>query len=246
MLSRGAPDALRKSLIIHTFMIVFESLPRIMPANMQQHRTTEAGCGRELEMAALGASPLTDANGSGANLEARIARLEAESQIRQLVARYSFDIDDRRVEAVRSLFADDAVLRSADGVMNASGVDAIMRQFDGRFVVLGPGHHVMHDIQIDFESDTTARGRVSGHAELWRGGRMMVAALRYADRYRLTGRGWKFAERVISFLYYVPVESYPGILGRADRNHAYADPLPADYPETLPDWIAYERSQGRA
>ena len=32
-----------------------------------------------------------------ADLEARIARLEAESQIRQLIARYSFDIDDRRV-----------------------------------------------------------------------------------------------------------------------------------------------------
>ena len=45
-----------------------------------------------------------------ADLESRIARLEAESQIRQLVARYSFDIDDRRVDAVRALFADDAVL----------------------------------------------------------------------------------------------------------------------------------------
>jgi hypothetical protein len=75
---------------------------------------------------------------------------------------------------------------------------------------------------------------------------MMVAALRYADRYRETPRGWKFAERVISFLYYVPVESYPGILGQADRNHAYAAPLPADFPENLPDWLAYERSQGRA
>lgn len=246
MLFDNGRGPLRKTLTDHTFMIVFELLPRIMPANMQQHRTTEAGCGRELEMAAQGASPLTDANGSGANLESRIARLEAESQIRQLVARYSFDIDDRRVEAVRSLFADDAVLRSADGVMNASGVDAIMRQFDGRFAVLGPGHHVMHDIQIDFESDTTARGRVSGHAELWRGGRMMVAALRYADRYRQTPRGWKFAERVISFLYYVPVERYPGILGTRNRNHAYADPLPADFPESLPDWVAYEHSQGRA
>ncbi|OYZ35918.1 MAG: hypothetical protein B7Y31_10885, partial [Novosphingobium sp. 16-62-11] len=49
-----------------------------------------------------------------ADLAARIARLEAESQVRQLIARYSFDIDDRRVDAVRDLFADDAVLRSAD------------------------------------------------------------------------------------------------------------------------------------
>ncbi len=178
-----------------------------------------------------------------ADLESRIARLEAESQIRQLVARYSFDIDDRRVDAVRTLFADDAVLRSHDGVMQAVGVDAIMAQFDGRFAVLGPGHHVMHDIQIDFESDDAARGRVSGHAELWRNGQMMVAAIRYADRYRRTAAGWKFAERVLGFLYYVPVEAYPGILGQRNRNHAYADPLPADFPEGSADWIAYELSQ---
>lgn len=178
----------------------------------------------------------------GPDLEARIARLEAESQIRQLVARYSFDIDDRNIEAVRALFAEDAVLRSHDGVMHAAGPDAIMAQFDGRFSVLGPGHHVMHDIQIDFVDDENATGRVAGHAELMRHGRMMVAAIRYDDRYRKTPAGWKFAERVIGFLYYVPVEAYPNILARPDRNHAYAEPKPADYPERLPSWIAYEQA----
>lgn len=176
----------------------------------------------------------------GASLEARLARLEAESQIRQLVAHYSFDIGDRRVDAVRALFAEDAVLRSHDGVMHAAGPDAIMAQFDGRFAVLGPGHHVMHDIQIDFVDEENATGRVAGHAELMRHGRMMVAAIRYDDRYRKTPSGWKFAERVIGFLYYVPVEVYPGILGRPDRNHAYAEPNLADYPERLPSWTAYE------
>lgn len=179
------------------------------------------------------------------DLEARIARLEAESQIRQLVARYSFDIDDRNVDAVRALFADDAVLRSHDGVMHAQGPDAIMAQFDRRFAVLGPGHHVMHDIQIDFVDEENATGRVAGHAELMRHGRMMVAAIRYDDRYRRTAKGWKFAERVIGFLYYVPVEAYPHILARPDRNHAYAEPKLADYPEQLPSWIAYEQAHKR-
>ncbi|MDE2618873.1 MAG: nuclear transport factor 2 family protein [Sphingomonadales bacterium] len=175
-------------------------------------------------------------------LESRIARLEAESQIRQLIARYSFCIDDRRLAEVRALFADDAVLRSSDGVMHAEGVEAIMAQYAGRFAVLGPGHHVMHDVQIDFDSATTARGRVAGHAELWRNGTMMVAAIRYADRYRQTPQGWKFAERTIGFLYYVPVEAYPGILGRTDRNRAYPTPMPADFPEALPEWQAYHGS----
>lgn len=180
--------------------------------------------------------------------EHRIARLEAESQIRQLVARYCFYIDDRMIEEVRTLFTPDATLRSADGVMNATGVNAIIEQFHGRFDVLGPGHHFMHDIQIDFVGDgsSEARGRVSGHAELWRNGRMMVTGLRYDDVYRNSEDGWKFADRTISFLYYVPVGDYPNILGTPDRNRAYADPRPADFPERLPSWIKYERSRGRA
>ena len=61
-----------------------------------------------------------------ANLEARIAKLEAESEIRQLIARYCFYIDERDIAKVRTLFTPDATLRSADGVMNATGVDAII------------------------------------------------------------------------------------------------------------------------
>ena len=174
------------------------------------------------------------------NVEQRLARLEAESQIRQLVARYCFAIDDRDLPAIAALFTDDAIVRSADGVMSARGIDAIMAMYRGRFEALGPGAHYMHDIQIDFVGDGSeqARGRVSGHAELHRNGEMMVCALRYADRYRSTATGWRIHEREIGFLYYVPVADYPGILLSRDRNRAYAQPLPADYPETLPGWAS--------
>ena len=180
------------------------------------------------------------------DLEQRIARLEAESQIRQLVARYCFYIDDRLIDGVRTLFTPDATLRSADGVMNATGIDAIIEQYHGRFDVLGPGHHFMHDIQIDFAGEAEATGRVSGHAELWRNNQMMVTGLRYDDVYRRIDGGWKFAERTIAFLYYVPIGDYPNILGTPDRNRAYAEPKPADFPERLPSWTQYEQSRGRA
>lgn len=176
------------------------------------------------------------------DLEARIARLEAESEIRQLVARYCFTIDDRDLDAVAALFCEDATVRSADGVMNATGVAAIIEQYRRRFTVLGAGQHVMHDIVLDFEAPDRARGRVSGHAEVWRTGRMMVAGLRYDDVYRKTSSGWRFADRTIQFLYYVPVEEYAGILGTLDRNHAYDKPAPADYPEKLATWIEYGKS----
>jgi ketosteroid isomerase-like protein len=177
-------------------------------------------------------------------IEDRLARLEAESAIRGLIARYCFTIDDRDLPCIADLFTDDARVASEDGVMEARGLHAIMEQYHGRFSVLGPGAHYMHDIALDFpDSDPgEAIGRVSGHAELWRRGQMMVAGLRYRDRYRRTPAGWRFAERIIGFLYYVPVEQYPNILAHADRNRAYDAPRPADYPEALPTWTAYEEA----
>lgn len=170
------------------------------------------------------------------DLDARIARLEAESAIRQLIARYCFTIDDRRRPDIAALFADDAEVVSADGVMSARGIPAIMAMYEGRFAALGAGAHYMHDIALDFEGPDSATGLVSGHAEVVRNDQMMVTGLRYHDRYTLTPAGWRFARRQINFLYYVPVEEYPGILLHLDRNRAYRTPRPADFPETLPDW----------
>jgi len=180
------------------------------------------------------------------SIESRLARLEAEAQIRGLIARYCFTIDDRDLPGIAALFAEDARVASADGVMDARGRDAIMAQYHGRFRVLGPGAHYMHDVALDFDDADAdaATGRVSGHAELWRRGQMMVAGLRYRDRYRRTADGWRFAERMIGFLYYVPVEQYPNILAHADRNRAYETPRAANYPEALPSWAAYEQTHG--
>lgn len=178
-------------------------------------------------------------------IELRLARLEAESEIRRLAASYCFDIDDREIARIAALFTDEACVRSADGVMNATGREAIMSMYEGRFAALGPGAHYTHDHWIDLSSfeEGRARGRVTGHAELERNGQMMVCALRYDDVYHKGEIGWQFAERVIQFLYYVPVGEYEGILLTRDRNRAYADPRPADYPEQLPNWHAYGNGQ---
>lgn len=179
------------------------------------------------------------------DFEARIARLEAEAEIRGLIARYCFTIDDRDLNGIADLFTEDARVASEDGVMEARGLQAIMDQYRGRFAALGPGAHYMHDVALDISGSDpdTAVGRVSGHAELLRRGQMMVAGLRYRDAYRRTPSGWRFAERIISFLYYVPVADYINILAHRDRNRAYDTPLPADFPETLPTWRRYTEGQ---
>jgi uncharacterized protein (TIGR02246 family) len=177
---------------------------------------------------------------SSTDIAARLDRLEAESAIRALAARYCFAIDNHDLAAVADLFTADARVYSRDGVMDATGREAIIRQYEGRFAVLGPSNHVSHDHWIRFGDDPDrATGILSAHAELWRNETTMVTALRYDDVYRREDGVWRFQERALSFLYYVPLADYPEILGQRDRMRAYAEPAEADYPEQLRTWKDY-------
>lgn len=177
-----------------------------------------------------------------ASLERRIRTLEDRAELRELVARYCLAIDDRDIDALTELFTPDASFRSVDGVMGAFGREAVIRQFHGRFAALKTTNHIAHDQILDFGPDPDAAGGlVSSHAEVCREGRVFVAALRYRDRYRRQEGRWRFADRELSFLYYLPVEEYAeGLAGRL-RMRAYGDRRPADYPESLPAWRRYHR-----
>jgi hypothetical protein len=69
-------------------------------------------------------------------LALRIDRLEAESAIRALAARYCFEIDNHDLLGVGELFTKDARVHCSDGVMDATSRDALIRQYEGRFPVL--------------------------------------------------------------------------------------------------------------
>lgn len=175
-------------------------------------------------------------------LQKRLRVLEDRAELRELVARYGVAVDDRDIAALEELFTPDGSFRSVDGVMNAVGRDAVIEQFHGRFAALQATNHIAHEQILDFADDPdAAEGLVTSHAEVCRHGRTFVAALRYRDRYRRDAGRWRFAERVLSFLYYLPVEEYAeGFAGRA-RMRAYGDRRPADYPESLPAWRRYHR-----
>ena len=177
------------------------------------------------------------------DLQRRIRRLEDRAEIGELVARYGLVMDDRDMVAMPELFTPDIVVRSADGVMNASGLAAVVAMFRGRFAVLGPSYHFSHDRIVVFEDDDpdAAHGTVLAHAEMNRKGQPMLAAMRYADRYRRHRDRWCFAERVLSFFYYVPAAQYLDALGAglAARMRAYDAARPADWPEGLASWQAY-------
>jgi hypothetical protein len=80
---------------------------------------------------------------------------------------------------------------------------------------------------------------ILSHAEVWRNGAALIAAIRYFDTYRREGGRWRFAERLLKFLYYVPVPEYAEALGDRNRMRAYGDRRPADWPEGTPAWERY-------
>ena len=175
------------------------------------------------------------------DLERRILRLEARAAIEELLARYCFVIDGRDIEGIGACFARDGAFRSIDGVMNATGRDAVVEQFHGRFAVLGPSNHFTHDHIIEFDDadPTRASGLVNAHAELVRNGTAMWTSLRYHDEYVIEEGRWRFKVRSLEFFYYLRPEEYAAGLNSGLRNRAYATPHPADYPEALDSWQEY-------
>jgi ketosteroid isomerase-like protein len=180
-------------------------------------------------------------------VEQRIARLEARMQIRELIARYCFTIDERDIEGIGQCFTRDGSFRSLDGVMNASGRDAVVAQFHGRFAVLGPSNHFTHDHIIRFDDGDAARatGIVNSHAEVVRNDEPMFASLRYHDEYRLEESRWRFHIRTLAFFYYVQPANYREAMSGSLRNRAYQKPQSADFPELVPTWQRYYQEHPR-
>lgn len=171
------------------------------------------------------------------SLESRLVAVEDQLAIRDLTARYNFAMDNRDLAAARLLFTENASFGSKDGAMRATGIPAIVKQFEGRFSALGATNHFAHDHVIWFESTTRARGQLSVHAEVWRKEQPQIAALRYDDVYEKVGGLWCFAERLLSFFYYLNIADYASAMGRLERNMAGDHPVAADYPEQLPTYV---------
>ena len=180
------------------------------------------------------------------SLEARLAEVEDRLAIRELVARYCFAVDDRDLAAIADLFSVDAFFGSSDRSMGAAGRAAIMRQFESRYSVMGASNHVSHDQLVEFDGPGRAHGRVSVHAELWRNERAMITALRYADNYVKSDGRWRFSQRLLSFMYYLPVEEYRTAMGVLERNRAGSAPVAADWPERMPTWTEHRPDRRKA
>lgn len=177
------------------------------------------------------------------SLEARLRRVEDTLDLQRLAHLYGFVMDERDLAGLPELFTEDAHLGSEDGVFNANGLEEITQTYEGRFDVLGATHHFIHSVlpRLDESDPDRALGLVSGHAEVVRQGETLWAALRYHDVYCRTTNGWRIADRIMGYMYYVPVTDYVETMKSSDRSLVYGDPRPADWPSALHghglDWL---------
>jgi len=176
------------------------------------------------------------------NLALRIDRLEARNAIAELVSTCAIACDEHDMPRLTTLFTEDARFDSPSGIMQAEGRDAVIQMFVDLLKVRGPGYYWTHDkfVRFDESNPDRATGLVLSHAETTPNGTVSLAAMKYDDVYRRDGGTWRFAERVISFLYYVPAEQYLQGLNHEKRLVVGSERMNADYPESLDSWREFE------
>jgi uncharacterized protein (TIGR02246 family) len=96
------------------------------------------------------------------DLERRLARLEARDEIRALLMAYRRALDTKDFDAYAALFGSDGVFTAGDFV--ATGPDEIRAMLESMVpeflaAVAGDDLHVMCNVEIEVDSDDTARAR---------------------------------------------------------------------------------------
>jgi hypothetical protein len=165
-------------------------------------------------------------------LAARIARLEDREAIRVLCSRYSLAVDDHDFDTLATLFAPDALYGWVDAPPQGTGREQVIEVLRSRIAPAGPSFHVNHDMFVDWDEGDPAHasGMVFCHAEVCPAGTQLIGAIRYRDKYVKSDGRWMFAERFLSFLYFTPVDRYPGVLTLRERLLFANPPLPAHWP----------------
>lgn len=174
---------------------------------------------------------------------ARLDRLESKEAIRELVTAYAVACDQQDMDWLMGLFTEDAEFGSANATMVSQGRSAISDMFVKTFQIRGPSYHWTHDVTVTVDSNNpdAAKGLVYSHAETSPDKVHSIAAMRYEDDYRRENGAWRFHKRKISFLYYVPMAEYEGVLSQKQRVLMGGERYEADYPESLAAWQAFDR-----
>ena len=131
-----------------------------------------------------------------ADLQVRVALLEAREEVRAAVAHYC-TVNDQitGVEELVAMFTEDAVMENPAGIHD--GIEAIGAYYRA-FFEKGVGfarHHTMNQV-ITMNGPDEARHESYFLALLGKDGESRIALGRYDDTLVRTGDGWKFKRKV--------------------------------------------------
>ena len=127
------------------------------------------------------------------DLEPRIARLEAESDIRRLKARYLNACDAKDVDAIRACFTEAAVIDFPPvGAFDVDGLIGVFTQMAATTPITDV--HQGHNAEIEVNGDEASARWNLGYATYDpRARSFRLLANFYHDRYRRTPEGWRIS-----------------------------------------------------
>lgn len=148
-------------------------------------------------------------------ISTQLAALLDREQMRDLVARYAFAVDDHDLATIATMFHPEAVF-DRDGHCArgwpeiAETLAASMRGFRRML-------HTPHANVVELTGPDAGRGISSGHAELVTSRGVLLAAYRYADQYARHDGRWCFTRRQVRFIYATSASRYSETLPEEDR-----------------------------
>jgi hypothetical protein len=173
------------------------------------------------------------------DLEARVQRLEAIDEIRQLVSRYALALDQRDVQTMAGLFVAD--VRTHDG---RSGRDALAKWFGVILRAHRTTFHLIGNHIIELVDEDHANGTVTFRPEHEVGDLWIVMPAQYWDRYERRDGHWYFRSRSVHAFYAADLLENPS--AQPDRWHFPDNPFidHADLPERWETWRAFWAEDG--
>lgn len=139
------------------------------------------------------------------DLEKRIQELEDREAIKEVVARYCYYVDKKKLEELMALFHDKVELNA--GSLGSYHGKAEVRKFYGEIVpqALSDAWHLVHNQLIELkgsEATSSSYFEVTGI----RKGEAIIGAGTYEDRLVKEGSRWQIITRVINIDYMVPLK----------------------------------------
>ena len=136
-------------------------------------------------------------------LEARVQDLEAECEIRNLIAAYLLRVDAKDFDGIAETFAEDGVMDFGGlvGLGSYEGRKAIAKVFEDTEGVPGFAWHLAHTPYIEVHGD-----RAVGHwgwtvLGCYPGAEPLEVGGVYDDEYVRTDEGWKIKKKVATAWY---------------------------------------------